>query len=103
MERNTLRSHALPVLLVVLPTLSYLATGAFMQVVGASLGLDKSTVSRCMTDFVSAMAPYLHRFVTFPTGAAVDAVKLRFREKAGDTIAFFVISANNILICIYCV
>ena len=49
-SRNTRRNHALPPLHQVLIALTFYASGSFLQVMGDTFGVDRSTVSRVITD-----------------------------------------------------
>ena len=54
-SRNTRRNHALPPLHQVLIALRFYASGSFLQVIGDTFGVDKSTVSRVITDVSRAL------------------------------------------------
>ena len=49
LARNTARNHALSPLVQVLVALRFFALGSFLEVIGDTFGLPKSTVSRCIT------------------------------------------------------
>ena len=65
-SRNTWRNHALPPLLQVLITLRFYANGSFLQVISDTFGVDKSTVSRAITDVSRALIAKQHRFIKWP-------------------------------------
>ncbi|KAL9978170.1 hypothetical protein ACROYT_G015661 [Oculina patagonica] len=50
LRRSTARNHALLPLHQVLIALRFFASGSFLQVIGDTVGVDKSTVSRAVTD-----------------------------------------------------
>ena len=52
--RNTRGNHALSPLHQVLIALRFYASGGFLQVIGDTFGVDKSTVSRAITDVSSS-------------------------------------------------
>lgn len=54
-SRNTRRNHALHPLHQVLIALRFYASGSFLQVIGDTFGIDKSTVSRVINDVTQAL------------------------------------------------
>ena len=54
-SRNTRRNHALHPLHQVLIALRFYASGSFLQVIGDTFGIDKSTVSRVINDVTRAL------------------------------------------------
>lgn len=68
-QRQTMRNHAIDVQDQVLLTLRYLASGNFLQVVGDSVGVDKSTVSRSITSVCRALVKKNEDFIKFPKTA----------------------------------
>ena len=54
-SRNTRRNHALHPLHQVLVALRFYASGSFLQVIGDTFGIDKSTVSRVINDVTQAL------------------------------------------------
>jgi hypothetical protein len=88
--RPTNRNHALSVETQVLAGLRYLASGSFQQVVGDVLGIDKSSVSRCVTQFCESLVNKRHLFIKFPrTRVEKDRLKHKFFNVGGfpSTIA----------------
>ena len=83
MERQSLRGHALPVLYLVLSSLSYLGTGGFMSLVADRVQIHKATVCRALWAFCSAMQLHIREFVQFPRGQTAEDYKVAFREKGG--------------------
>ena len=59
LRRSTRRNHALPPLQQVLIALRFFASGSFLQVIGDTAGVNKSTVSRVVTS-VSPQAAQAH-------------------------------------------
>ena len=82
--RPTNRSHALSVSTQVLIGLRYLASGSFQQVIGDILGVDKSTVSRVLIQFLDALISKKDQFIKFPRNIAEkNILKQGFYEIAG--------------------
>ena len=69
LQSPTCRSHAIPVHLQVLSSLSYLSTGSFHRVVGDSsdIQLSQSSVTRIISNFTEALVSMKDTFVRFPT------------------------------------
>ena len=63
---NTQRNHALSPLHQVLIALRFYASGDFLQVVGNTFGVDKSTVSHAITDASQALAAKQPCFIKWP-------------------------------------
>ena len=55
LQRQTRRNHALSPTLQVLVALHFFASGSFLQIIGDTVGLPKSTVSRIVTDVLKAL------------------------------------------------
>ena len=82
-HRSTRRNHALPALQQVLIALRFYASGSFLQVIGDTAGVDKSTVSRVVTNVSNALIAKQSEFITWPTDAEVAEDKNSFyRSKA---------------------
>ena len=64
LARNIARNHALSPLAQVLVALRFFASGSFLEVIGDTFGLPKSTVSRCITAVSQALvrrrSTYVH-------------------------------------------
>ncbi|XP_041349161.1 uncharacterized protein LOC121368490 [Gigantopelta aegis] len=83
-ERKTSRSHALSPELQVVIALRYFASGSFLQVVGDTFGLDKSTVSRVIFDVAGALCDLRNNFITWPVEQQhLSKVKKGFYELGG--------------------
>ena len=77
LQRQTRRNHALSPTLQVLVALRFFASGSFLQIIGDTVGLPKSTVSK-------ALVSKKEEFINFPTEPAeVQDVKRGFYEKGG--------------------
>ena len=55
LQRQTRRNHTLSPTLQVLVALRFFASGSFLQIIGDTVGLPKSTVSRIVTDVSKAL------------------------------------------------
>ncbi|XP_052818499.1 putative nuclease HARBI1 [Mya arenaria] len=82
-KRDTHRNRALSVRQMVLITLRFLATGAFFNVVGDSMGYHKSTVSRVVTHVTDIICKRMKRFIVWPSGEEKKRVKSGFFTSAG--------------------
>ncbi|XP_046576801.1 putative nuclease HARBI1 [Haliotis rubra] len=69
LKRPTNRGHALTVEQQVLIALRFYASGSFLQVVGDTLGVDKSCVSRVVRDVTDALVARKDAYITWPTDA----------------------------------
>ena len=67
LRRSTVRNHALTPLHQVLITLRFFASGSFLQVIGDTVGVDKSTVSRAVMDVARALVAKQEMFIKWPT------------------------------------
>ena len=65
LRRSTLSNHALPPLQQVLIALRFYASGSFLHVIGDTAGVDKSTVSRVMTNVSNALIVKQSEFITW--------------------------------------
>ncbi|XP_052816442.1 putative nuclease HARBI1 [Mya arenaria] len=82
-KRETHRNRALNVRQMVLITLRFLATGAFFNVVGDSMGYHKSTVSRVVTRVTEIICKSMKRFIVWPSDEEKNRVKSGFFTSAG--------------------
>ncbi|XP_062373197.1 putative nuclease HARBI1 [Sardina pilchardus] len=84
LERETARSHALPVPLQVLTTLGFLATGAFQRELSDRSGMSQSSLSRAMPAVLDGIIRMSARYVRFPYDAVDQAnIKAQFAAIAG--------------------
>ncbi|XP_063447160.1 putative nuclease HARBI1 [Mytilus trossulus] len=81
LTRQTNRNHALSVEQQIMVTLRFLASGSFLQVIGDTLGLDKSTVSRVVDSVLDALCEKRNEFIQWPTN--LNQTKAEFYEFAG--------------------
>ena len=83
-SRNTRRNHALPPLLQVLIALRFYASGSFLQVIGDTFRVDKSTVSRAITDVSRALIAKQPLFIKWPsTNDECTTIKNEFYHRGG--------------------
>ena len=83
LHHSTRKNHALPPLQQVLIALRFYASGSFLQVIGDTAGVDKSTVSRIVTNVSNALRVKQSDFITWPTDAEVAEVKNSFYRRGG--------------------
>ena len=81
--RDTQRGHALDPQQQVLIALRFFASGSFLQVVGDSLGVDKSTVSRSVRDVSLALNRRQNQFIKWPSVNEIEKIKDSFFLQAG--------------------
>ena len=86
LRRNTRRNHALPPLQQVLIALRFFASGSFLQVIGDTAGVDKSTVSRVVTNVSNALSRKQNHFIKWPT--APERVVSLLVWTAGNSIRY---------------
>ena len=83
-SRNTRRNHALTPLQQVLIARRFYASGRFLQVIGDTFGVDKSTVSRVITDVSRALIVKQPRFIKWPsTNDECATIKNEFYLRGG--------------------
>lgn len=84
LNRKTNRSHAMSVKEQVMVALRYYASGSFMQVVGDTVGRDKSTVSRTIEEVTDALCSIKNDFIEWPVLREIkDMKKQGFYKLAG--------------------
>ena len=83
LARNTARNHALSPLVQVLVALRFFASGSFLEVIGDTFGLPKSTVSRCITAVSQALVRRQHMFIVWPDEDRKTKIKQAFFAKNG--------------------
>ena len=71
LRRKTNRSHALRPIDQVLIALRFYASGNFLQVIGDTVGVDKSTVSRAVHDVSQLLSAEQSMFIKWPATATV--------------------------------
>ena len=83
LSRWSCKSTDLTVEQKVLIALRFYASGSFLQVIGDTLGFDKSTVSRAIEDVTNALLEKKNQFVKWPSDRATqNKVKCGFYEYA---------------------
>uniref|UniRef100_A0A8C5CNM0 Putative nuclease HARBI1 n=1 Tax=Gadus morhua TaxID=8049 RepID=A0A8C5CNM0_GADMO len=84
LKRKTRRSSPLPVVTQILAALRFFASGSFQMVVGGTLGVSQSSVSRVVRDVTNALCRRARQFIKFPaTDAECIQTKQKFFEIAG--------------------
>lgn len=83
LQRPTKRNHALSPTLQILVALRFFASGSFLQVIGDTVGLPKSSVSRVVRDVSLALAQKQGEFILWPSPAELQEVKQGFYDKRG--------------------
>lgn len=78
LQRRTRRSHSMSVEEQVLIALRFYASGSFYQVVGDSIGVDKSTVSKVVKAVSVTLASLVNQFVCFPRDDQISQTKRKF-------------------------
>lgn len=81
--RDTKRNHSLDPQHQVLIALRFFASGSFLQVIGDTFGVDKSTVSRVITGVSAALVRKQHQFIQWPSDEETFNIKHQFYLKAG--------------------
>lgn len=72
LERRTRRAHAIPTHTQVLAALRFFASGSFQTVIGDSVGIDQSSVSRVIDTVTHILCEKASREIKMPT-SAVDS------------------------------
>lgn len=84
LERATSRSHALSVEVQVLIALRFYASGAFLEIIGDTFGVDKGTVSRVVVTVTELLHQLAKDFIVWPvTEEEKRSIKRGFFEIAG--------------------
>ena len=65
LQRQTTRNHALSPTLQILVALRFFASGSFLQLIGDTVGLPKSSVSRVVKDVSLALAQKQNEFISW--------------------------------------
>ena len=82
LKRKTRRSSPLPTQ--IMTALRFFASGSFQMVVGGTLGVSQSSVSRVVRDVTNALCRRARQFIKFPaTDAEFIRTKQQFFEIAG--------------------
>ena len=83
LQRDTKRNQALSPTLQILVALRFFACGSFFQVIGDTVGLPKSSVSRVVSDVSLALAKKQREFISWPSPLEIQEVKRGFYDKGG--------------------
>ena len=83
LQRQTTRNHALSPTLQILVALRFFASGSFLQLIGDTVGLPKSSVSRVVKDVSLALAQKQNEFISWPSPAELQEIKRGFYDKGG--------------------
>ena len=67
LQRQRKRNHAMTPTLQTLVALRFFASGSFVQVIGDTFGVTKSTVSRIVTDVTLALAHKQNELIVWPS------------------------------------
>lgn len=96
LHHSTHRNHALPLLQQVLIALRFYASGSFL--LGDTACVDKSTVSRVVTNVSSALIAKQSKFITWPKDAEVAEVKNSFYRRGGFPCVISCVDGSHIRI-----
>ena len=66
LDPKTQRNHAIPGLLQLFCALRYYASGTLQHVIGDSIGIQRSSVSRIITRVTNSICAVRRRYITFP-------------------------------------
>ena len=83
LQRQTKRNHALTPTVQLLVALRFFASGSFLQIIGDTVGLSKSTVSRIVTNVSEALAGKQNQFIVWPSHDEMQQLKQGFYSKGG--------------------
>lgn len=83
LERGTRKATALTVKQQIMIALRFYGSGSHLQVVGDTMGFDKSTVSRVIDSVTNALVSRKNQFIKWPTDDRKNAIKHGFFEMAG--------------------
>ena len=78
LKRKTRRSSPLQVVTQIMAALRFFASGSFQMVVGGTLGVSQSSVSRVVRDVTNALCRRARQFIKFP---ATDAECIRSKQQ----------------------
>ncbi|KAK0143826.1 putative nuclease HARBI1 [Merluccius polli] len=99
LERQTARSHALPVPIQVLTTLGFLATGSFQRELADRSGMSQGALSRAIAAVLNGIIRISARHIRFPYDAVNQAhIKAQFAEIAGFPNVIGAIDCTHIAI-----
>ena len=96
LHHSTHRNHALPLLQQVLIALRFYASGSFL--LGDTACVDKSTVSRVVTNASNALIAKQSKFIMWPKDAEVAEVKNSFYRRGGFPCVISCVDGSHIRI-----
>ena len=85
LKRKTRRSSPLPVVTQFMAALRFFASGSFQMVVGGTLGVSQSSVSRVVRDVTNALCRRARQFIRFP---ATDAECIRKQKTNSNFLKY---------------
>ncbi|KAK0150631.1 putative nuclease HARBI1 [Merluccius polli] len=85
LKRETRRSTPLPVVLQIMAALRFYASGSFQMVVGGTLGVSQSSISRVVRDVSNALCRRARQFIKFP---ATNEECIRTKQQLFDIAGF---------------
>ena len=85
LKRKTRRSSPLPVVTQMMAALRFFASGSFQMVVGGTLGVSQSSVSRVVRDVTNALCRRARQFIRFP---ATDAKCIRKQKTNSNFLKY---------------
>ena len=83
LERGTNKETALSVEQQVMIALRFYGSGSHLQVVGDTMGFDKSTVSRVIDRVTDSLVAMKDDFISWPDNQRKNVIRAGFYEKAG--------------------
>ncbi|XP_071176614.1 putative nuclease HARBI1 [Mytilus edulis] len=98
LERGTNKETALSVEQQVMIALRFYGSGSHLQVVGDTMGFDKSTVSRVINRVTDALVAMKDDFISWPDNQRKNVIRAGFYEKAGFPNVFGCIDGTHIRI-----
>ena len=97
MTPNSLRNNAIPVDIQVAVALQFMATGSFFNVESSVYGISKSSVSRCVDKFVTALSRRCKDYIKMPlTQEERKSIKMKFYDIAGFPNVLGVLDGSQI-------
>ena len=99
LQRRTNRSTPLPVTLQIMVALRFFASGSFQNVLGGTVGVSQSSVSRVVSSVSRAISRRARHFIRFPSDAEEQIrTKREFFEKAGFPNVLGIVDGTHVAI-----
>jgi hypothetical protein len=98
LERPTKRGHALSPETQVLIALRFFASGSFQQVIGDTIGVDKSTVSNVVRDVSLALVSRTDQFIKWPNAARRQEIQTEFFTRGGFPLVIGAVDGTHVRI-----